>query len=188
MLGLVQSTQTFERAHADTAQTLLADAIQCGSPKGLRIHLQQYDTLMQERYGDHLVACSAGLASAAMAMGYAPALVRATEHCLDVVSVEATAGCMTEAPHAAAALLGLGGLSLAGYALYLGQNMSARYVTRMDRELEDRFTKTLDEGEAATRVQYLMTRYSRLSDAQRELVKDGLFNAYLDNKGSAGAA
>lgn len=163
-----------------SAQQLFEDVKACGSPKGIRASMKEYENAKSSEYRSTFTKLAAGCGASASFLGLAPSLLTIVENCrqseLSKIK-EATCGTTTAA--AFGALLGLVGVGLTAYSLHLGETDLLKLLDTKDEELERRFRPVfLDDPQRSSK---LLTRYSLLTEPERKLILEDLLTLYVGN-------
>lgn len=163
---------------------LIMDAPACGSPKGLRIHFNEYEEVVQT---DHIQkATRSAIICAAVSSLYAlpSALSSAIKHCpqVSLASSDSNVTCGTSAAAIVGAVFGIVGVALTIHSFYLARENIRKFIDKRDEELNLRFRPIFMGDSTGSGSQKLMSRYSSLSKSERDQVRNDLFDIYLSNK------
>jgi hypothetical protein len=163
---------------SSSAQSLISDANACGSPKAIRNFLQQYEDLRDSRAEQKFTKLAVGCSALAAFSSLAPSLVTAAQKCSST-SPDNAAACGANLGAAVGALVGLTGIFFTIYAIYLSNINTDKFINQKDMELSRRFVQSFSTN--PRRAKNIMSRYAKLSNMDREEVRNQLFSAYLSN-------
>lgn len=164
------------------AARLVADVAHYGSPKNVRSSFSEYEEKEKASKSQIFSAVASGFALGTAFCAIPAASVAASQSCANLALEEAKAKCGTSFASILGGILGITGAVFTGYSIHLIRHNLGQFVKTKDTELARRFGDSTRAKSDRHSAHNLMSRFVSLSESDRKIVMDGLFQAYLKNK------